>query len=61
MFYNSVDNLRSLNVKVHAQCEVQEIDFGAKTIIAKDLKLKNIFSVEYDKLILSTGSVPQVP
>ncbi|KAH0571330.1 NADH oxidase [Spironucleus salmonicida] len=61
MFYNSVDNLKQSGIIVNYLCEVQQIDYGTRTVFYKDLRTDQLLTEEYDKLIISLGSKPQIP
>lgn len=57
LFYSSKDKLESKGAKIYMETEVTEIDFDNKIVyaIGKDGKE---YKEGYDKLILSTGSLP---
>lgn len=57
LFYSSKEKLESKGARVHMETEVEKIDFDNKKVYAKD-KNGNIIEENYDKLILSTGSLP---
>ncbi len=47
--------------KLYTSTVVREVDRSGKRVIAQDLKTGREIEVEYDKLVLATGSVPYVP
>lgn len=57
LFYSSKEKLECNGAKVFMNTEVFNIDFNKKIIYAKDID-GNIIEQDYDKLILSTGSLP---
>lgn len=57
LFYSSQDKLEKNGAKIHMETEVQKIDYINKIIYAKNKLGKDIIET-YDKLILSTGSIP---
>jgi NADPH-dependent 2,4-dienoyl-CoA reductase/sulfur reductase-like enzyme len=60
LFYSSADALAAKGASVHMETEVTKIDFAAKTATAKTKDGAEL-RVEYDKLILATGSAPIMP
>ncbi|MDR0288147.1 MAG: FAD-dependent oxidoreductase [Clostridiales bacterium] len=52
---------RRFNVDVRVQSEVLSIDRALKTVSAKNLHTGEIYTENYDKLILAPGSVPIKP
>ncbi|ANZ58418.1 FAD-dependent oxidoreductase [Fructilactobacillus lindneri] len=61
LFYSSPEELESLGANVQMKHEVTEIDSKAKTIKVKDLTSGEEKEETYDKLIMTTGSLPIVP
>lgn len=58
LFYSNKEKLESLGAKVHMETEVTNIDFDKKIVYAKSLVDGKEYSESYDKVILSTGSLP---
>ncbi|WP_159721833.1 FAD-dependent oxidoreductase [Enterococcus sp. CSURQ0835] len=61
LFYSSPEELAKLGATVHMEHNVTEIDPKAKQVTAKDLKSGAVSTVEYDKLVMTTGSWPIIP
>jgi NADPH-dependent 2,4-dienoyl-CoA reductase/sulfur reductase-like enzyme len=61
LFYTSKEQLEQKGAQVHLQTEVQAIDFTNKIIKCLSLKDNTSFELDYDKLILATGSRPITP
>ncbi|MDY5730978.1 MAG: FAD-dependent oxidoreductase [Eubacteriales bacterium] len=57
LFYSSKEKLEAKGAKIHMETEVYNIDFDSKTVFAKGKDGKE-YKESYDKLILSTGSLP---
>lgn len=57
LFYSSKDKLESKGADIHMRTEVYDIDFENKIVYAKSQCGKE-YKESYDKLILSTGSLP---
>lgn len=57
LFYSSKEKLESKGAKIYIETEVYNIDFDSKTVYAKG-KDGTEYKENYDKLILSTGSLP---
>ena len=57
LFYSSKDKLESKGADIHMGTEVYDIDFENKIVYAKSQCGKE-YKENYDKLILSTGSLP---
>lgn len=57
LFYSSKDKLESKGADIHMGTEVYDIDFENKIVYAKSQCGKE-YKESYDKLILSTGSLP---
>ncbi|MDR0445422.1 MAG: FAD-dependent oxidoreductase [Oscillospiraceae bacterium] len=60
LFYSSAAALESKGATVHMETEVTGIDFDAKTATAKT-KNGSELHLDFDKLILATGSAPIMP
>ncbi|MDR2534412.1 MAG: FAD-dependent oxidoreductase [Treponema sp.] len=60
LFYSSKEALEAKKAEVHMETKVEQIDFGAKQVFAKDLQGREI-KESYDTLILATGSLPITP
>ena len=58
LFYSSPEQLAELGVETKMQHNVTKVDINAKTLEVKDLQTGNVFSDNYDKLIVTTGSWP---
>ncbi|GHV35573.1 NADH oxidase [Bacteroidia bacterium] len=60
LFYTSPEDLKKKGAKVYIESSVEDIDFEGKSVfcVKKD---GSAFSVNYDKLILATGSLPIHP
>ncbi|QTX02834.1 NADH oxidase H2O2-forming [Candidatus Phytoplasma luffae] len=61
LFYSNSEELTNLGATVRLKHEVLKIDLEKKEIVVKNLKNNKIFVDCFDKLILSTGSLPIVP
>ncbi|CAL5975184.1 NADH_oxidase [Hexamita inflata] len=61
MFYNSVENMRSLGIKLFMQHEATSVDYATKTVHVSSMTESKTFSLQYDKLIISCGSAPIIP
>lgn len=62
LFYSSKEALEKKGASVHMETEVYNIDFENKTVYARGVQDKKEYKESYDKLILSTGSLPiQLP
>ncbi len=60
LFYSNKEELENLGAKVHMQTEVKNIDFDKKIVYAESVDgIK--YEESYDKLLLSTGSLPIIP
>lgn len=57
LFYSSKEILESKGAKIHMETEVTNVDFDKKIVFAKG-KNGETYEEKYDKLILSTGSLP---
>lgn len=60
LFYSNKEELEHLGAKIHMETEVEKIDFENKTVYAKTKEGDEIIET-YEKLILSTGSLPFIP
>lgn len=61
MFYATPADLAHLGAKVKMKHDVYQIDVAHKQVLAEDLVTGKKFADSYDKLILTTGSVPVIP
>ncbi|EFS22236.1 NADH oxidase [Fusobacterium gonidiaformans 3-1-5R] len=62
LFYSSKEILEGKGAKIHMETEVYNIDFENKFVYAKGVQDGKEYRESYDKLILSTGSLPiQLP
>lgn len=62
LFYSSKKILEGKGAKIHMETEVYKIDFENKFVYAKGVQDGKEYRESYDKLILSTGSLPiQLP
>jgi len=62
LFYSSKEILEQKGAKIHMETEVYKIDFEKKLVYAKGVQDGKEYRESYDKLILSTGSLPiQLP
>lgn len=57
LFYSSKEKLEEKGAKIHMETEVTRVDYDNKKVYGKD-KNGNEVVESYDKLILSTGSLP---
>nr|WP_307774388.1 FAD-dependent oxidoreductase [uncultured Cetobacterium sp.] len=57
LFYSSKEKLECSGAKIHMETEIDRIDYDNKIVYGKD-KNGNEVKESYDKLILSTGSLP---
>ncbi|MDQ7112745.1 FAD-dependent oxidoreductase [Staphylococcus simulans] len=60
LHYASVESLENRGVKVHVNTTVTDLDTENKTVTVQD-KDNNESKVDYDKLFLSPGGVPNAP
>ncbi|MDD3776960.1 MAG: FAD-dependent oxidoreductase [Actinomycetota bacterium] len=59
LLINTVKNFeKRFNLKVYTRHEVTQINLEDKTLAAKDLESGKVFTQDWDKLILATGSNP---
>lgn len=61
MFYATPQDLKDLGAQVHTQHDVYKIDVAKKQVLVEDLLFGRKFVDQYDKLVITTGSVPVVP
>ncbi len=61
LFYSNPEELASLGAKVNMEHDVTNVDTEAKKVTAKDLKTGEEKVVDYDKLVMTTGSWPIIP
>ncbi|PWF99898.1 FAD-dependent oxidoreductase [Levilactobacillus bambusae] len=61
LFYSSPDALAKLGAKVEMKHNVTDIDQANKTITVEDLDQSTTFTDTYDKLVITTGSLPIIP
>lgn len=61
MFYCSVQEMQKLGIIMHAESEAGDIDYTKKTLNVKCLKTQKIQQIQYDTLVISSGSTPIVP
>ncbi|WP_429971067.1 FAD-dependent oxidoreductase [Fructilactobacillus sp. Tb1] len=61
LFYSNPTELSELGANVQMRHQVTNIDSDAKTIKVKDLNTNEEKTETYDKLIMTTGSIPTVP
>ncbi|USS84989.1 FAD-dependent oxidoreductase [Fructilactobacillus myrtifloralis] len=61
LFYSSPEELENLGADVQMKHEVTEIDPDQKVVTVKDLVTGEVSETAYDKLIMTTGSLPVVP
>lgn len=57
LFYSNKNILESKGAKIYMETEVKDVDLVNKVVYAED-KDGNKYEAKYDKLILSTGSLP---
>ena len=60
LFYCSEEELSKKGAKIHTETEVTNIDFDKKMVYAINKDGKT-YEERYDKLVLSTGSLPIIP
>ena len=58
LFYSNKEKLESAGAKVYMQTEVTGVDFDKKVVYAKNIVDGTEYAESYDKVILSTGSLP---
>ena len=60
LIIRSVEEFEKSNIHIHLQNRVTKILPADKKIIVKDLKTNELTFVEYDKLVIATGSAPKL-
>jgi NADPH-dependent 2,4-dienoyl-CoA reductase/sulfur reductase-like enzyme len=60
-FYSSPDELRQLGINMFMKHKVTNVDFDNKVVEVTNLQTNEVFSDDYDKLIITTGSWPIIP
>ncbi|CAM3395189.1 H2O-forming NADH oxidase [Pseudostreptobacillus hongkongensis] len=58
LFYSNKEKLESAGAKVYMQTEVTGVDLDKKVVYAKNIVDGTEYAESYDKVILSTGSLP---
>lgn len=58
LFYSNKEKLESKGAKIHIETEVINIDTKNKVVTARNIHTKEEIKETYDKLIVSTGSLP---
>ena len=61
MFYNSIENLNKMGVKVLYKHEVMSIDYPAQSLSYRNNTTQEMGTISYDKLLISSGSRPINP
>lgn len=61
LFYSNPEELASLGAEVNMEHDVTNVDTEGKKVTAKDLKTGEEKIVDYDKLVMTTGSWPIIP
>lgn len=61
LFYSNPEELASLGATVNMEHDVTNVDTEGKKVTAKDLKTGEEKIVDYDKLVMTTGSWPIIP
>ncbi|MBW3087704.1 FAD-dependent oxidoreductase [Bifidobacterium sp. 82T24] len=61
MFYSSPEALASLGATMHMEHDVLSVDVKGGSLVAKDLKTGEESTLEFDKLVVTTGSKPVTP
>ncbi|WP_096154939.1 MULTISPECIES: CoA-disulfide reductase [Bacillus] len=57
----SVEDFEKRNIHVHLHTEVIEVNAEQKSVTVKNLKTIETENIQYDKLLIATGSKPVVP
>ena len=60
LIIRSVEEFEKQNIHIHLQNRVTKILVADKKIIVKDLNTNELKFVEYDKLVIATGSAPRL-
>ncbi|GCF93660.1 NADH dehydrogenase [Enterococcus florum] len=61
LFYSNPEELAGMGAKVNMEHDVTNVDTQNKQVTAKDLKTGEETTVDYDKLVMTTGSWPIIP
>lgn len=61
MFYATPQDLTRLGAQVYTQHDVYQLDVSKKQLLVEDLTTGKKFMDQYDKLVVTTGSVPVIP
>ncbi|MGX7420581.1 FAD-dependent oxidoreductase [Carnobacterium gallinarum] len=61
LFYSNPEELASMGATVKMEHNVQSIDTEKKSVLVEDIQNGGTFSVDYDKLVMTTGSWPIIP
>lgn len=61
LFYSSPEQLKDLGVATKMKHEVLKVDVENKNVQVKNLESNEVFTDEFDKLIVTSGSWPIVP
>ncbi|PWG59314.1 FAD-dependent oxidoreductase [Bifidobacterium catulorum] len=61
MFYSSPEALASLGATMHMEHDVLSVDVKGGSLVAKDLKTGEESTLNFDKLVVTTGSKPVTP
>lgn len=61
LFYSNPEELASMGATVKMEHNVKTINTEEKSVLVEDIKTGESFSVEYDKLVMTTGSWPIIP
>ncbi|ETA73461.1 NADH oxidase [Ligilactobacillus equi DPC 6820] len=61
LFYTSADDFKKLGVDIHLCTQVIDLNLEQKIVTTKDLATGENSHLNYDKLLLATGSLPIAP
>ena len=61
MFYSSPAELEKLGATMHMRTDVTDIDVAGKTLEFRSLETGDSQTLQFDKLVVTTGSRPVVP
>ncbi|CAL6111625.1 NADH_oxidase [Hexamita inflata] len=61
LFYNTPNRMKQMGIEIHECTSVEGVDFNTKQINTIDLNTNEKQSFQYHKMIISTGSNPQIP
>ncbi|KFI57862.1 NAD(P)/FAD-dependent oxidoreductase [Bifidobacterium gallicum] len=61
MFYSSPEQLEQLGASMHMRTDVTYVDVNAKQLEYKDLETGDTQALQFDKLVVTTGSRPVIP